>query len=62
MKGNFADALGVYVGDRSRRAMDKNTLQMAIRKTAKLDNHFGQELNIVKTYGLATTARARRRP
>ena len=62
MKGNFADArLGVYVDDRSIRVADKGTLQLALRKTARLDNLLGQELNIVKSYGLATTARARRR-
>ena len=62
MKVNFADTrLGVYVDDRSIRAKDRSTMQRAIAKTAKLDETMGQELNITKTYGLATTLRARRR-
>ena len=62
MKVNFADTrLGVYVDDRSIRTRDKTTMQNALAKTSKLDTLMGQELNITKTYGLATTMRARRR-
>ena len=61
MKVNFADLrLGVYVDDRSIRAKTKRDLEVAMEMIVRLDACLGQELNVPKSYGMATTRRARR--
>ena len=61
MKVNFADLrLGVYVDDRSIRARTRQALEGALEMTGKLDTSIGQELNVSKSYGMATTRRSRR--
>ena len=61
MKVNFADLrLGVYVDDRSIRARTRGDLEGALGMTHELDDCIGQELNITKSYGMATSRKSRR--
>ena len=61
MKVNFADLrLGVYVDDKSIRARTQQALEGALEMTRKLDTSIGQEKNVSKSNGIATTRRSRR--
>ncbi len=53
--------MSVYVDDRTLRASTVGELEEAVQDTITFDEHLGQNLNVVKSTVMATSAKARKR-